>query len=520
MLRSRSRDALTTVLLMAFVLIAATPAAAEPQRPNAKTTINRATAQECELLDDAVLRGMMDGLLFALAWRCERPDLLGEVEPEFMEAGKVAGTALKVATDGKVNNDSGTNSTQSETSIIQNLDTGTLCSGYNDSCEFFCPGGGGGFTGFSRSTDGGVTWDDRGALGATSFGDPSVVWRRADGNFYFAALDSGLGIHRSTDDCMTFSFVTLAATGGDDKELMTVDNTGGTHDGNLYLTWTDFGAGNLAFTRSVDAGATWSPQIALEPGIGLSPMPIVAPNGDVYVTWMINNGATISIRVARSTDGGVSFANVTNPATDVANPRDLTATVNCGRNALNGNLRYLAGSQIAITDDGTLHVVYSYDPDGQDIGDTIDVFYRRSTDNGTTWSPEKRLNDDATTSDQYFPTLSARGNTVLTTFYDRRLDAANLLQDTFRAVSTDGGVTWGPNERVSDVSTSINLDGNLATCYHGDYDQSLVTADGLIAQWSDDREAGELADTYTDAENGLFKDGFETGDTTAWSSTN
>ena len=41
--------------------------------------------------------------------------------------------------------------------------------------------------------------------------------------------------------------------------------------------------------------------------------------------------------------------------------------------------------------------VYSRDPDGLNTGDVIDVYYRRSTDNGATWGAEVKLNDDATT---------------------------------------------------------------------------------------------------------------------------
>jgi len=76
--------------------------------------------------------------------------------------------------------DAGASHTQSETSIAASEVTSTLCAGFNDSNGLEANG----FTGFSRSIDGGAAWTDQEALGVESFGDPSVVWRRSDGHFY------------------------------------------------------------------------------------------------------------------------------------------------------------------------------------------------------------------------------------------------------------------------------------------------------------------------------------------------
>jgi hypothetical protein len=215
--------------------------------------------------------------------------------------------------------------------------------------------------------------------------------------------------------------------------------------------------------------------------------PVVAPGGTVYVAWVNFGSSVITIRVAESTDGGASWTLKTNPATDKTQPQDSAATSSCFRAALNGNIRYLPSPQIAVGPDGALHVVYSYKP-SQD--DDVDVFYRRSLDGGATWEPEVRVNDDATTTDQFFPTLSVgASNQVSVAWYDRRNDTTdNLLVDYYQRMSFDGGATWGnPSVRLSDESSPIYLDSSLATCYHGDYDTQIQTGSHVVAQWADDR---------------------------------
>ena len=449
---------------------------------------------ECAMLDDVELRSRMDGLLFKLIVLCDRPDLLGQVPPEpAVEPGP--GEPEAGGVDVPVNNpagDVGTSShTQSETSMTLNEVTGTICSGYNDSWHYFSTGNG--FTGFSRSTDGGTTFTDRGGLGVSSWGDPAVVWRRSDGHFYFAALhDSGLGMWRSTDDCTTFSFLgVIHSGGGDDKELIAVDNNQASpFYGRLYCVWTDFGAGQVIRSTYSDNGTTWSSPVTLNSGSNpQGAWPVVAPNGDVYVSWArgLFTG-TMTIEVARSTTGGVSYSLVTSPAASKTEPQDAAATGNCGRPSLRGNIRYLPSPQVTIGPDGAVHVVYSYDPDGYNTGDVVDAFYRRSTDSGATWGTEVRLNTDATTRDQFFPTISiGAGNIVSTTWYDRRDDVNNTLFKYYQRFSFDGGVTWEPDEAVSDVASPVWIDPELAYCYHGDYDTHVQTEAHAVAQWSDDR---------------------------------
>ncbi len=494
--RKRARGLRWTATIVTTVLLSlAGVAGAENQE---QLEAQKQLQSICSKLENPKNLALMDGLLHHLIKKCDRQDLLGTVRSEGAEEG-VPGSAPS-ATDAAVSDPTGdtpaASHTQSETSMAYNPNTGTLCSAYNDSQHGIPEGLG--FSGFSRSTDGGLTWDDRGNVSNDDGGDPSLTWRHVDGKFYYTALrNGGLGFYRSDDDCQSFTFVSqLSNTGNDDKELTAVDNNPASpFYGRFYVAWTDFSDSRITVRRSADAGATWSAPVKVS-GVGLDVQgawPAVAPNGDVFVAWIHWMGAgfpngNLEVQVVRSTDGGVTFSPVTPPATNVVNPRDSASSATCGRPALKGNIRYLPSPTIVVGGDGVLHAVYGYDPDGFNTGDVINVYYRRSTDSGATWGTEVQVNDVAT-NDQYQPSMSvSSGNIVTVGWYDRRNDVANTLVEYFGRRSFDGGVTWSePATLLSDVASPIFLDPSLAGCYHGDYDTQVTSAAAAHLQWSDDR---------------------------------
>jgi hypothetical protein len=463
-------------------------------------------AVSCAKLDDPKLKGMMDGLLPYLLRKCGRANELGQVRSEGAEDPV---RRPEVGTDTAISDPTGDTAaashTQSEDSQALNPVTGTICAAFNDSQHGIPENLG--FSGFSRSIDGGLTWTDKLNVDGDDSGDPSMIWRKLDEKFYYVALrNGGLGIWRSDNDCVSFTFVSqVSATGNDDKELTAVDNNPASPNyGRMYVAWTDFTTGNdgIKVKRSSDGGATWSAAVRLSV-LGddvQGAWPAISPvNNDLFVSWVKWMGAgfpngNIEVQVARSTDGGATFSLVTPPATNQVNPRDPTASLpvssgGCGRPALNGKLRYLPSPQIAVGADGVLHAVYAYDPDATASGDVINVYYRRSTDSGATWGTEVQVNE-VTTNDQFMPSFAVTdSNVVGVGWYDRRADVSNLRYEYWARRSFDGGVTWSePSFKVSDVDSPIFLDPSLADCYHGDYDTQIAGAPGFInLQWSDDR---------------------------------
>src|SRR5262249_41792069 len=125
------------------------------------------------------------------------------------------------------------------------------------------------------------------------------------------------------------------------------------------------------------------------------------------------------IRFRKSTDQGVTFGAPVNVATLNTN------SVN-GDLALAGGFRTNAFVQATANSvNGDLYVVYKDCSSTQCTSATYygNIFFRRSTNGGTSWSAAVKVNDDAGTQDQYMPvvTVTPNGQQLLVGWYDRRL---------------------------------------------------------------------------------------------------
>jgi hypothetical protein len=483
-----------------------------PDQPveQAPSSLAAATPDSCALLDNKDKRALLSSAFeMKLLIKCGRVSEIRKVAALPPETTVETEASAAAPTNVSVNDPAldvippgGTNShTQSETSLALNQTTGTICSVYNDSYGFFTAGIG--FTGFSRSTNAGTSFTDQGAVpvgtGAdgTSFGDPSVVWRKKDGKFYLTTLDdAGLGLWISNDDCQTFTFLAnVHSFGDDDKEMMAVDNnTSSAHFGRLYIAWSNFAADQFINSTFSDDGTTWSTPVALSTATQTGAQgawPMVTPSGKLYVAFanFFSSSDTLQIKITSSTNGGVSFGTVVNAATGIQ-PFDTAATADCGRNALHGDIRFASFPQIAADSSNCVHLVYTSGPNHNHTGDVANIFYKKSCD-GVTWGSAKKINDDGGTKDQFMATLSVgkvgTNSVVSIGWYDRRNDTNNLKFDFYDRTSHNDGSTFGTSRRITTSNSPVFIDPNLNTCYHGDYDQQLLTSSSAYITWSDDR---------------------------------
>ncbi len=405
-------------------------------------------------------------------------------------------------TDVLVNNNNGffttSRFTQSETSML--AFGNTVVVGFNDAGSF--QAGTNHFTGYARSTDGGATFTDGGSLPNSTngdAGDPVLARNTTTGRIYFSTLGFTSGnviqMFRSDDNGVTWMAPVNAAPGGssEDKQWITVDNFAGAGNGNVYMLSRRFGAGpGIYFFKSTDNGATFGPSGGTSIVSGFQGAFIeVGPDHSVYAFWW--NGTTLQMR--KSTDQGATFAAAVTVATGLVGGTngDLALTgIRQGTVTASG-FRSSEFPHVAVNPvSGHLYVTFPNNPAGID---KADIFMVMSTDGGATWGAAVKVNDDATTTDQWQPTIAVTpdGLNLGIFYYSREEDAANnnLFKYHGRLATISGAtVTFGASSSISDVGSlpEFGRDAVVNSTYMGDYNQAIGTANGFSLVWSDNRD--------------------------------
>jgi hypothetical protein len=331
---------------------------------------------------------------------------------------------------------------------------------------------------YHYSSDGGVTWVS-GVLSSSLgvWGDPVVI-ADTSGNFYFFHLSvptwpqwlDRIVCQKSFNGGQTWgdgSFMGLNGSKDQDKEWAVVDPANNA----IYTCWTQFDeynstvpqdSSNILFSRSLDAGATWSDAKRINNKAGdcldmdntvEGAVPAVGPNGEIYVSW----AGPLGLVFTKSTDGGVSWPGDNMVIGDIPGGWDFAVPGIYRANGLPVTCCDLSNGPYR----GTIYINWSDQRNGEN--DT-DIWIIKSTDGGASWSAPKRVNDDPPGRQQFFTWMSVDQVTgyIYTVFYDRRNYSSNLT-DVYMAVSKDGGETFN-NFKVSETPFNPN-----PSIFFGDY---------------------------------------------------
>lgn len=363
--------------------------------------------------------------------------------------------------------------------------------------------------GFSFSTDGGAHWAPESFVpGLTSFtndpnvaglnstfaiaGDPAVTYNPKFKNFVVMCQAFGTATgHQAQLLATTFdpakvtnvndtngsyglgawrlpaSAVTIGTSNGSQKgsngkfpdhETITVDtNPSSPHYGRVYVGWAEFngsGRSPIDTAFSDDDGLTWTGPILVSDNghqFDQDARPSVAPNGDVYMTWI--NGPN-----EKSLTNNVAMADVSHDGGKTWGADVVAAPIPAPQFSIPNSL-YRGGTDVWSTTDaaGRLIVVYNDVSTG-----SLQVYATHTLQPNSlrTFSPAARVNP--TGQEQFFPWLSAAPNgRVDLVYYDRACDPR---QDKLNCVTlsstTNGGASW-----TSVPVTTAGFDGDtFAAC--------------------------------------------------------
>jgi hypothetical protein len=290
--------------------------------------------------------------------------------------------------------------------------------------------------GVAYTTNGGQTWTAS-VLQPGQFRSDPVLRADADGNFYYASLNSitAVNVFKSTNGGASWSFPVYAF--GGDKEWIAIDTTNGPGRGNIYHNWNvQFSTvPDASFTRSTNGGASFE-----EPTTGPFPYSrggqlAVGPNGTVY-----SGGSTLD-------QTAHVFAKSTNAQFAAQTPTFTSQIVNLGGTESLGTpflnpVGLLGQTSMQAAANGNLYMLQSVDPPGPD---PLDVMFIRSTDDGETWSTPVRVNNNLAgdNSYQWFGTMSVAPNGRIDAIWnDTSVNPHNTFSVLKYAYSLDDGLTW------------------------------------------------------------------------------
>jgi hypothetical protein len=271
-----------------------------------------------------------------------------------------------------------------------------------------------------------------------------VAWsdKRGDVNKIYGKLSSDAGEHWGedvllSDESVSAGSACLAMSGS-----------------MVHLVWRDSRTGSslIYYKRSTNGGQEWGEDTPLcmdgANGYALNPS-VAVSDSCVHVVWNDSRDGNYEIYYRRSTDGGHSWEG------------DVRIT----------NNRFLSQLPSVATSGSSVHVVWNDYCDGNG-----DIYYLCSTDGGLTWENETRLTDQMDAAS--WPSICRDGALVHVVWQDTR-DANNEI---YYKRSTDAGTTWGSDIRLTNTGASAERP------------TVAVAKDAVHVVWMDKRDAlsGEI----------------------------
>jgi len=290
---------------------------------------------------------------------------------------------------------------------------------------------------YKRSTDGGVSWETDTRLTNNSAYSyiPSISVSGSVVHVVWLDLRDGnweIYYNRSTDAGISWGADTRLTNHFADSYTPSISVSGSV----LHVVWYDNRDNNyeIYYKRSTDGGVSWGADTRLTDNSADSYISSISVSGSVvHVVWADSRDGNFEIYCKRSTDGGITWG---------ADTR------------LTNNPAYSYYSSVSLSG-SVVHVVWLDNRDGD-----WEMYYKRSTDGGVSWEADTRLTNNPAASS--YPSVSVSGSVVHVVWQDNR-DGNNEI---YYKRSTDGGTSWGVDLRLTSNSAaslypSVSVSGSV-----------------------------------------------------------
>lgn len=182
----------------------------------------------------------------------------------------------------------------------------------------------------------------------------------------------------------------------------------------VYITWSDERDGNseIYFKKSTDNGINWSPDIRLTSNAAPSYSTSISSQGVfVHIVWVDERDGNREIYYKKSTDNGNIWS------------ADVRLT----------NNPYESNSPSLVLKDASIHLAWD---DSRIGGNSLNIFYKRSLDNGANWSSDIPLTNANQSSAH--PSITAADSNV----YIAWRKGSDWTSEIYFIHSENAGVSW------------------------------------------------------------------------------